>query len=206
MIDRFIDDADMSVKREKAETQITVQIEHVHEAVAGQEDADQDSHDDHAATASQDRGDGTTKVPDEGIQTRPKKPPDAGCLKLKRVGPGLLKNGIQLIHLMLMLYPMIMKSGPVLMNTNGDDNELHDIEYEFVYTEGDTMGDVGVVYMKTELCPTRGRDNILRFKKPVVGKITYADQWNGMTKPVDGGGDVSVQVQVDDQGAVQVQV
>ena len=53
------------------------------------------------------------------IQTRPKKPPDAGYLKLKRVGPG-----------------------PVLMNTYGDDNGLH--EEEFVYTERDTMGDMGV--------------------------------------------------------------
>ena len=126
-----------------------MQRERVHEAVAGQEDADQECRDDHVAAANRDTGDGAAKVPDEGIQTRPRKPPDAGCLKLKRVGPGLLKTGILLIHLMLMLYPMIMKSGPVLMDTNVDDNELHDIDYEFVYTEGDTMGDAGVVYMKT---------------------------------------------------------
>ena len=30
------------------------------------------------------------------------------------------------------------------------------------------------------------------------GEITNDDQRNGMTKPVDGGGDVCVQVQVDD--------
>jgi hypothetical protein len=64
---------------------------------------------------------------------------------------------------MLMLYPMIMISGPVLMDTSGDDNKLNDIEYEFVYTEKDTMGDVGVAYIETVLCPTGGLDNILRF-------------------------------------------
>ena len=69
------------------------------------------------------------------------------------------------------------------MDTSGDDNKLNNIEYEVVYTERDAMGDVGVVYMKTELRPTGGRDNILRFEKPV-----------------DSGADVCVQVQVDDRG------
>ena len=109
-------------KWEKAKTLITVQRKHVNEAVAGQEDAEQDGH---AAAASRDRGDCAAKVPDEGIQTRPRKPPDAGCLKLRRVGPGLLKPG------------------PVLMNPYGENDELHDIENEFVYTDGDTMADEG---------------------------------------------------------------
>jgi hypothetical protein len=117
--------ADMSEKREKAKTPITVQREHVHEAVAGQEDAEQDGRDDHAAAASQDRGDGAAEVLDEGIQTRPRKPPDAGCLKPRRVGPGL------------------MEPGPILVNPGGDDDELNDIENEFVYMEGDTMADEG---------------------------------------------------------------
>ena len=43
------------------------------------------------------------------------------------------------------------------------------------------MGDVAVVYIETELCPTGGLDNILRFEKTV-----------------DSGGDVCVLVQVDD--------
>ena len=46
-----------------------------------------------------------------------------------------------------------------------------DIEKEFVSTEEDTMDAVGLVYMKTELCPTGGRDNFLRLKKSVVGEI-----------------------------------
>jgi hypothetical protein len=74
--------ADMSEKREKAK--ITVQKEHVHEAVAGQENADQDGRDDCAAATSRDRGDGAANAPDEGTQTRPRKPPNAGCLKLRR--------------------------------------------------------------------------------------------------------------------------
>ena len=64
------------------------------------------------------------------------------------------------MHIRLM---MIMVSGPVLMNTYGDDNRLH--EEEIVYTERGTMGDMGVVSIKTELCPTGGRDNILRLDK-----------------------------------------
>ena len=90
-------------------------------------------------------------------------------------------TGILLIHLMMMMNPMIMISGPILIDTSGDGNKLNDIEYEFVYTEKDTMGDVGVVYMEQELCPTGGLDNILRFEKTV-----------------DSGGDVCVLVQVDD--------
>ena len=54
-------------------------------------------------------------------------------------------TGILLIHLMLMMNPMIMISGPVLMKTSGEDNNLNDNEYEFVYTEKDTMSDEGVV-------------------------------------------------------------
>ena len=147
--DRFIDVADMSVKREKAETPTTVQREHVPEAIAGQDDVDQEGRDDHVAKANPDNGDEATKLTDVDIQTRPKKPPDAGYLKLERVGPGLLKTGILLMHIMLMMNPMIIVSGPVLMNTYGDDNRLH--EEEFVYTERDTMGDMGVVSMKTDL-------------------------------------------------------
>ena len=114
---------------DKAETPLTVQTEHVHEAVAEQEDADQDDSNDHVAAASRDRGDGAAKFPDEGIQKRPKKPPDAGCLKLKRVGPGLLKIGILLMHLFLLL---LIISGPVQMNTYVGDDELHTSENESV--------------------------------------------------------------------------
>ena len=56
-------------------------------------------------------------------------------------------------------------SGSVMMNTYGDDHRLH--EAGFVYKERDTMGDIGVVSMKTDLCPTGGRDNILRLDKSV---------------------------------------
>ena len=96
-------------------------------------------------------------------------------------------TGILLIHLMMMMNPMIMISGPILIDTSGDGNKLNDIEYEFVYTEKDTMGDVGVVYMEQELCPTGGLDNILRFEKTV-----------------DSGGDVHVQVRVN-EGSGDVQ-
>ena len=99
----------MPEKRGKAETPTTVKREHVHKAIAGQEDADQEGRDDHVAKANPVNGDEATKLPDVEIQTRPKKPPDAGYLKQKRVGPGLLKTGILL---MLMMYPMIMVSGP----------------------------------------------------------------------------------------------
>jgi hypothetical protein len=84
----------MPEKKRKAETPTIMQREQVHETIAGQEDDDQDGSDDHAAGASGGRGDGAAKFPDEGIQERPKKPPDAGYFKLKRVGPGMLKTGI----------------------------------------------------------------------------------------------------------------
>ena len=82
-------------------------------------------------------------------QTRPRKPPDTGCLKLKKIGHVLLETGLMLMLLMLMMtnlilimmktgtlmptssvmmYPMMMISDPVLMNTCGDDDEAHDIE------------------------------------------------------------------------------
>ena len=86
-----------------------------------------------------------------------------------------------------MMCSMIMKPVTVLVETCGDDKNTNDIEKEFVSTEEDTMDAVGLVYMKTELCPTGGRDNILRFEKSVVGKTTNADQRTSMTKPVDGG-------------------
>jgi hypothetical protein len=91
----------------------------------------------------------------------------------------LLKTGILLMHLMLMMYPMIMISGPVLTHTNGDD----------------TMGDAGMVFMKTELCPMGGRDNIQRFEKSDVGKITYAG--GGKARDIDSGGAAHVQVSFD---------
>jgi hypothetical protein len=49
---------------DRAETPITVQTEHVHKAVTGQEDADQDGRDDHNAAASRERGDGGANIPD----------------------------------------------------------------------------------------------------------------------------------------------
>ena len=86
-----------------------------------------------------------------------------------------------------MMNPMTMMiSGIIQMETCSDDIEPNDIE------------DEARDHILTLQCPTGGRDNILRFEKSVVGKITNADQRNGMTKPVDGGGDVCVQVQVDD--------
>ena len=132
--------SDMSEKREEAEPPITVQTENVHDAVAGQENADQDGHDDHAVTATRDQGDGAENIPYEEIQTRPRKPSDTECLKLKKINPGLLMTGILLIRLMLMMNPMIMISGPVRMDTYGGGNKLNDIEYKFVYTEKNTMG------------------------------------------------------------------
>ena len=111
----------------------------------------------------------TTQVPEVERQTRPRKPPDAGCLKLKKIGPVMLKAGFMLTLLMLMMttrilimkmigtlkktrfvmmYPMMMISGPVLMETCGDDNESHDIEDEFVYTEEESKGDVGLYYRR----------------------------------------------------------
>ena len=153
--------------KETTEQHYTVRTEHVPGAVAEQEDDDQDGHEDLTATATQDKGDGAGNIPAEEIQTRPRKPPDTGCVNLKRINRGLLMTGILLIHLMLRMNPMITISGPVLMDTSCDDNAFDDIEYEFVYTEKDTMGDVGVIYMDTVLGPTGGLDNILRFKKNV---------------------------------------
>ena len=49
---RFTDIANMPEKRGKAVTMTTVQREHVHKAIAGQEVADQDGGNDHAAAVS----------------------------------------------------------------------------------------------------------------------------------------------------------
>ena len=93
--DKFIDVADMSEKRERAKTPTTMQRERVHEAFVVQEDADQESHNDHVAAASQDKGDGTAKI--VGRQTIPRKPPDAECQNLKKIVPVMLKTGFMLI-------------------------------------------------------------------------------------------------------------
>jgi hypothetical protein len=74
----------------------TAQREHVHEAIAGQEDADQ-GRDDRVSVANQDKGDGATKISDVEKLTRPRKPPDAGCTKLKMIHPGLLKTCLMVI-------------------------------------------------------------------------------------------------------------
>ena len=71
-------------------------------------------------------------------------------------------------------------SASVMMNTSGDGHRIH--EAGFVYKERDTMGDIGVVSMKTDLCPTGGRDNILSFEKSV-------DAVGDDTIPVDDPGD-----------------
>ena len=76
---------------------------------------DQDVHEDHADTATRDKGDGAENIPVEEIQPRPRKPPDTGCIILKRINPGVLMN------------PMIMMSVPVLMDTSGYDNGLNDV-------------------------------------------------------------------------------
>ena len=57
----------------------------------GGDDEEQEGSDDHVAEASQYKGDGVARVPDMGTQTRPKKPPDAGGVKLQKIGPGLLR-------------------------------------------------------------------------------------------------------------------
>ena len=62
---------------------------------------------------------------------------------------------------------MIMISGPVLMNICVGDEELHASEKEFVYKVRDTMGNMEVVPMKTEMCPMGGHNNILRYEKSV---------------------------------------
>ena len=49
---RFTDVTNMPEKRGKAETTTIVQREHVHKAIAGQEVADQDGGNDHAAAVS----------------------------------------------------------------------------------------------------------------------------------------------------------
>ena len=64
--DKFIEIADMSEKRERAETPTTLQGEHVHKAFAVHEDADQEGHDDHVAAAGQEKGDGAAKARDVG--------------------------------------------------------------------------------------------------------------------------------------------
>ena len=166
---RLTDVTKMPEKRGKAETPTIVQREYVHKAIAGQEATDPDGSDDRAAAASRDGGDEVVKFPDEGIQKRPKKPPDDGCFQMKRVGLGMLKTGIILMHLLFMMEPMIIIAGPVVMNNYVGDFELHASEKAFVNTEENIMCDTGVVDMKTELCPTGGRDNILRYDKSVDG-------------------------------------
>ena len=123
----------------KAATPTTVQREHVHKSIAGQEDAGQEGYDDHVAKANPDKGDEATQIPDMEILTKPRKPPDAGCTEPMMIGPGLLQTS-----LMVMLLTLIMALQ----------------------------------------CPTGGPDDILRFNKSVVGS----------------GGDICVEVQVDDQG------
>ena len=178
---------DMPEKMQKAKAPIIVQNEQGYEAIAGQADADQDGSDDNAAAAGRDRGDGTQKFPDEETRERPKKPPDAGCFRMKGIGPRILKTGILLMHLLLMMVPMIMISGPAMMNNYVGDYKLQASEKESVYTERDTMSDMEVI-MKSELYPTGGCDNILRFDKSVDVTGDDADT-------VDGGGDTQVQIQ-----------
>ena len=122
------------------------------------------------ATVSRNRGDGAAKVSDEGIKTRPKKPPDAGCTKLKIIDPGLLNTGLMVILLMLMLTnptliikrngtllktksvmmnPIMRMSGHVQMGTYGADNEPPDIE--------DEVGDNEENHIKTITLPTVGK-------------------------------------------------
>jgi hypothetical protein len=179
---RLTDVTKMPEKRGKAETPTIVQREYVHKAIAGQEATDPDGSDDRAAAASRDGGDEVVKFPDEGIQKRPKKPPDDGCFQMKRVGLGMLKTGIILMHLLFMMEPMIIIAGPVVMNNYVGDFELHASEKEFVNTEENIMCDTGVVDMKTELCPTGGRDNILRYDKSVDGggdaHVHISDQYD----------------------------
>jgi hypothetical protein len=99
---------------------------------------------------------------------------------------------------------------PVLMDTSGDDKKLNNIEYEFVYIEKDTMGDVGVVYKETELCPTGGLDNILRFETTFDGGgdaciLVKVDEKDVNTVPIDDSGSTEP-IKVDDQGDVHARV
>ena len=110
--EEFFDVADVSMMNKRAETQTILQSKHVHEAHAVQHNADQEGCDEHDAAAGQDRVDDfedATQVPEVERQTRPRKPPDAGCLKLKKFGPVLLKTGFMLTLLMLMMTNPILR-------------------------------------------------------------------------------------------------
>ena len=71
------------------------------------------------AATSQDEGDGATKLPVVEMQTKPKKPPDNGCLDGNKIVAALLKTGFMLILMMLIvtspLFMMKMKMGSVIM-------------------------------------------------------------------------------------------
>ena len=86
--------------------------------------------------------------------------PDASSLKLKMTGSVLLKTAFVLMCLVMMrinsilmlkktdplmttsyvlVGPMMMMTGPLMMQISGDDDQPHDGENKFVYTEEDTM-------------------------------------------------------------------
>ena len=82
--------------------------------------------------------------------------------------------------------PMIMMSVPVLMDTSGYDNGLNDVEYGFMYTEKETMGDMG------------GLDNILRFDKNVdSGGAVQVSERGDVTKDDEDSGDEEEAQQVE---------
>jgi hypothetical protein len=96
----------------------------------------------------------------------------------------------------------------VMMNTSGDGHRTH--EAGFVYKRRDTMGDAGVISMKTVLCPTGGLDNILRFEKTFDGGgdayvLVKVDEKDVDIVPIDDSGGAEP-IRADDQGDVRTRV
>ena len=52
-------------------------------------------------------------------------------LRMKKTGTLMETNSV-------MIYPMMMMSGPVMMDKCGDDNQHHDVEDGFMYAEEGT--------------------------------------------------------------------
>ena len=170
---------------ERAETPTILQRKRVHEAAAVQHNAVQEGCDEHDAAAGQDQVDdveNATQVPEVERQTRPRKPPDAGCLKLKKIGPVMLKAGFMPIKDSVVMnmwddmkqLKLRMTFGSVarilpykslqLLEMNESFNSFNSGEEKgellvkvrdtFVNTEEDAIGDVRENYMMSETYPT----------------------------------------------------
>ena len=88
------------------------------------------------------------------------KPPDAGDLKLKKIGLVLLKTGFMRMLLMLMM-------------TNTKENSTKTIT---LLTVEEIIGGEKEEYMMALMCPTGGRYNILRFAMSVEGTLIQGVQ------------------------------